>query len=53
MRGKVKCASCGHVFEIGEANFSFDLSPGTTKKSEMRCPRCKGDKIDPYYPKKS
>ncbi len=51
MRGKVKCNSCGHVFEIGEANFNFDLSPSSTGKSEMRCPKCKGDDIVPVYPK--
>ncbi|MEX2683441.1 MAG: hypothetical protein Q6373_017830 [Candidatus Sigynarchaeota archaeon] len=51
MRGKVKCASCGHVFEIGEAHFNFDLSSSSNGKSEMRCPKCKGDDIVPVYTK--
>jgi DNA-directed RNA polymerase subunit RPC12/RpoP len=49
MRGKVRCEACGYKFEIGEANFNFDLSGKA--KSEMRCPRCKSDNIVPLYGK--
>ncbi len=51
MRGKVKCNACKYVFEIGEANFNFDLSPTSSGKSEMRCPKCKSDDIVPIYGK--
>ncbi len=51
MRGKVSCRKCGYIFEIGEANFNFDLSPSSSGKSEMTCPKCKSDDIVPVYGK--
>lgn len=51
MRGKVKCESCGTVFEIGDAHFNFDLSSSSKGTSEMRCPKCKSNDIVPVYGK--
>jgi len=44
-------ALIGQCFESGEANFNFDLSPSSSGKSEMRCPKCKSDDIVSIYGK--
>ncbi|HME56101.1 MAG TPA: hypothetical protein VKM55_28115 [Candidatus Lokiarchaeia archaeon] len=50
MRGRVQCGNCGFVFDIKDSDFLFDIS--SRKNSEMRCPKCKSDNIEPYFAKK-
>ncbi|MHA1717181.1 MAG: hypothetical protein ACTSXP_16165 [Promethearchaeota archaeon] len=42
MKGKLKCNSCGYVFEITHVTFTFDFSGDASQDSdvEMSCPRC-------------
>ena len=46
MKGRMKCAACGHEFDISEATFMFELG-GDDRSGTLACPLCQSADVEP------
>jgi rubredoxin len=46
MKGRLKCNACGHVFDVSEATFTFELG-GDDRSGTLTCPECQSEDVEP------
>ncbi len=46
MHGSLKCAKCGHKFDVSQATFTFDISKAKNPGS-ITCPKCGSEDVEP------